>query len=575
MAAERFYNVPQPTDAMVSEVKDPVMSRIIGTYGGHQWESVEHFINNVDTQQRKSGLGSWEMGALVIKLLTDEAAIEHQKWAALPAAFPNSDHWSEQVAQHHRNRVPYQAGQEERAVQGEVGQPGYRAAQVYREAQPELPPLAELPEVLETQCLKHYLQAAFTQTKSVAAAANHFEKFKSQPTNMTMRSYFNRLQIAMVSYHAVKYTGDERRAVTYAAEKEKDLFEVADLGMIKLFKKYVELMKASDRNSNITFAALETTALYWESATEEGRSHVAKCKAFTTVSALNAKEEEDEAKQQDYSSTSAAAASKDKKATNKGKGKGKGKNTSNTDPTQKREGAIKPITSNHPDYWKPSEIPTHLKSSYPRCFYWGICSHPRQLCPHLKRDLDNNINLPYSKQRGKIKSQSQLRREASGGSASSAQQPPSAPMLSHGQFQPQQLYPNNMVYYPVPGQQLSVPHMQRQLQMPPPPVPLPPGTQGMQQSSQAFYQPGAAPPLPPDNNDGRVFTSTGNYGPNSQWLTRWPYMLSPQSVRQLDGSANPFGPTQVPLPLPQQQQQQPQSQQPRESQMGSQGPFVP
>ena len=92
MAAERFYNVAQPSDAMVSEVKDPVMARVIGTFGGHQYESVEHFIANVDSQQRKSGLGSWEMGSLVIKLLTDEAAIEHQKWAALPGWFPNSDH---------------------------------------------------------------------------------------------------------------------------------------------------------------------------------------------------------------------------------------------------------------------------------------------------------------------------------------------------------------------------------------------------------------------------------------------------------------------------------------------------
>ena len=83
MAADRFYNVAQPTDAMVSEVKDPVMAHVIGTFGGHPWESVEHFISNDDSQQRNSGLGSWEMGSLVIKLLTDEAAIEHQMWAAL------------------------------------------------------------------------------------------------------------------------------------------------------------------------------------------------------------------------------------------------------------------------------------------------------------------------------------------------------------------------------------------------------------------------------------------------------------------------------------------------------------
>ena len=108
-------------------------------------------------------------------------------------------------------------------------------------------------------------------------------------------------------YHNIKYTAEERRARTYAAEKEKDLFEVAALGMIKPFKKYVELMKCSDRNTNATFADLEATAKYWEASTEEGRAHVAKCKAFTTVSALTSKEEEGDSKQ-DHPSTSAAAA---------------------------------------------------------------------------------------------------------------------------------------------------------------------------------------------------------------------------------------------------------------------------
>ena len=86
MAAERFYNVAQPSDAMVSEVKDPIMARVIGTFGGHPWESVEHFISNVDSQKRKSGLGSWEMGSLVIKLLTDEAAILTASMGLLPSA---------------------------------------------------------------------------------------------------------------------------------------------------------------------------------------------------------------------------------------------------------------------------------------------------------------------------------------------------------------------------------------------------------------------------------------------------------------------------------------------------------
>ena len=574
MAAERFYNVAQPSDAMVSEVKDPVMARVIGTFGGHQYESVEHFIANVDSQQRKSGLGSWEMGSLVIKLLTDEAAIEHQKWAALPGWFPNSDHWNAQAAQAHRDRRPYQPGQEARNAVGEVGDENYQPAQVYRAAQPELPPLAELQEVVAEQCLKHYLQEAFTQTKSVAAAANHFEKFKSQQSNMTMRTYFNRLQIAIVSYHNIKYTADERRAQTYAAEKEKDLFEVADLGMIKPFKKYIEVMKCSNRESNATFAQLETTAKYWESSTEEGRNHVAKCKAFTTVSALSNKEEDEESRQ-DQSSTSAAAAARDKKPSSKGKGKGKGKNTSNNDATQKREEHQKPIISNYPDYWKESEIPQLLKSSYPRCFYCGICSHPRQQCPHLRRDLAKNIDIPYSKQRGKIKSQAQIRREASGGSASSVQQPPRAPMLTPTYFQPQQQQ-IPVYYYPVPGQQLPVQQMQQQLPLPPPPVPVPRGISGMQQSSPEFYRPGAAPPLPLANQDGRAFTSTGSYGQNNMWLSRWPYLPAQQSNLNRDGSAStvPFGPSQVQMPLPPQPQMQPQKDS-HETQMGSQGPFVP
>ena len=574
MAAERFYNVAQPSDAMVSEVKDPVMARVIGTFGGHQYESVEHFIANVDSQQRKSGLGSWEMGSLVIKLLTDEAAIEHQKWAALPGWFPNSDHWNAQAAQAHRDRRPYQPGQEARNAVGQVGDENYQPAQVYRAAQPELPPLAELQEVVAEQCLKHYLQEAFTQTKSVAAAANHFEKFKSQQSNMTMRTYFNRLQIAIVSYHNIKYTADERRAQTYAAEKEKDLFEVADLGMIKPFKKYIEVMKCSNRESNATFAQLETTAKYWESSTEEGRNHVAKCKAFTTVSALSNKEEDEESRQ-DQSSTSAAAAARDKKPSSKGKGKGKGKNTSNNDATQKREEHQKPIISNYPDYWKESEIPQLLKSSYPRCFYCGICSHPRQQCPHLRRDLAKNIDIPYSKQRGKIKSQAQIRREASGGSASSVQQPPRAPMLTPTYFQPQQQQ-IPVYYYPVPGQQLPVQQMQQQLPLPPPPVPVPRGISGMQQSSPEFYRPGAAPPLPLANQDGRAFTSTGSYGQNNMWLSRWPYLPAQQSNLNRDGSAStvPFGPSQVQMPLPPQPQMQPQKDS-HETQMGSQGPFVP
>ena len=574
MAAERFYNVAQPSDAMVSEVKDPVMARVIGTFGGHQYESVEHFIANVDSQQRKSGLGSWEMGSLVIKLLTDEAAIEHQKWAALPGWFPNSDHWNAQAAQAHRDRRPYQPGQEARNAVGEVGDENYQPAQVYRAAQPELPPLAELQEVVAEQCLKHYLQEAFTQTKSVAAAANHFEKFKSQQSNMTMRTYFNRLQIAIVSYHNIKYTADERRAQTYAAEKEKDLFEVADLGMIKPFKKYIEVMKCSNRESNATFAQLETTAKYWESSTEEGRNHVAKCKAFTTVSALSNKEEDEESRQ-DQSSTSAAAAARDKKPSSKGKGKGKGKNTSNNDATQKREEHQKPIISNYPDYWKESEIPQLLKSSYPRCFYCGICSHPRQQCPHLRRDLAKNIDIPYSKQRGKIKSQAQIRREASGGSASSVQQPPRAPMLTPTYFQPQQQQ-IPVYYYPVPGQQLPVQQMQQQLPLPPQPVPVPRGISGMQQSSPEFYRPGAAPPLPLANQDGRAFTSTGSYGQNNMWLSRWPYLPAQQSNLNRDGSAStvPFGPSQVQMPLPPQPQMQPQKDS-HETQMGSQGPFVP
>lgn len=574
MAAERFYNVAQPSDAMVSEVKDPVMARVIGTFGGHQYESVEHFIANVDSQQRKSGLGSWEMGSLVIKLLTDEAAIEHQKWAALPGWFPNSDHWNAQAAQAHRDRRPYQPGQEARNAVGEVGDENYQPAQVYRAAQPELPPLAELQEVVAEQCLKHYLQEAFTQTKSVAAAANHFEKFKSQQSNMTMRTYFNRLQIAIVSYHNIKYTAEERRAQTYAAEKEKDLFEVADLGMIKPFKKYIEVMKCSNRESNATFAQLETTAKYWESSTEEGRNHVAKCKAFTTVSALSNKEEDEESRQ-DQSSTSAAAAARDKKPSSKGKGKGKGKNTSNNDATQKREEHQKPIISNYPDYWKESEIPQLLKSSYPRCFYCGICSHPRQQCPHLRRDLAKNIDIPYSKQRGKIKSQAQIRREASGGSASSVQQPPRAPMLTPTYFQPQQQQ-IPVYYYPVPGQQLPVQQMQQQLPLPPPPVPVPRGISGMQQSSPEFYRPGAAPPLPLANQDGRAFTSTGSYGQNNMWLSRWPYLPAQQSNLNRDGSAStvPFGPSQVQMPLPPQPQMQPQKDS-HETQMGSQGPFVP
>ena len=574
MAAERFYNVAQPSDAMVSEVKDPVMARVIGTFGGHQYESVEHFIANVDSQQRKSGLGSWEMGSLVIKLLTDEAAIEHQKWAALPGWFPNSDHWNAQAAQAHRDRRPYQPGQEARNAVGQVGDENYQQAQVYRAAQPELPPLAELQEVVAEQCLKHYLQEAFTQTKSVAAAANHFEKFKSQQSNMTMRTYFNRLQIAIVSYHNIKYTAEERRAQTYAAEKEKDLFEVADLGMIKPFKKYIEVMKCSNRESNATFAQLETTAKYWESSTEEGRNHVAKCKAFTTVSALSNKEEDEESRQ-DQSSTSAAAAARDKKPSSKGKGKGKGKNTSNNDATQKREEHQKPIISNYPDYWKESEIPQLLKSSYPRCFYCGICSHPRQQCPHLRRDLAKNIDIPYSKQRGKIKSQAQIRREASGGSASSVQQPPRAPMLTPTYFQPQQQQ-IPVYYYPVPGQQLPVQQMQQQLPLPPPPVPVPRGISGMQQSSPEFYRPGAAPPLPLANQDGRAFTSTGSYGQNNMWLSRWPYLPAQQSNLNRDGSAStvPFGPSQVQMPLPPQPQMQPQKDS-HETQMGSQGPFVP
>ena len=574
MAAERFYNVAQPSDAMVSEVKDPVMARVIGTFGGHQYESVEHFIANVDSQQRKSGLGSWEMGSLVIKLLTDEAAIEHQKWAALPGWFPNSDHWNAQAAQAHRDRRPYQPGQEARNAVGQVGDENYQQAQVYRAAQPELPPLAELQEVVAEQCLKHYLQEAFTQTKSVAAAANHFEKFKSQQSNMTMRTYFNRLQIAIVSYHNIKYTAEERRAQTYAAEKEKDLFEVADLGMIKPFKKYIEVMKCSNRESNATFAQLETTAKYWESSTEEGRNHVAKCKAFTTVSALSNKEEDEESRQ-DQSSTSAAAAARDKKPSSKGKGKGKGKNTSNNDATQKREESQKPIISNYPDYWKESEIPQLLKSSYPRCFYCGICSHPRQQCPHLRRDLAKNIDIPYSKQRGKIKSQAQIRREASGGSASSVQQPPRAPMLTPTYFQPQQQQ-IPVYYYPVPGQQLPVQQMQQQLPLPPPPVPVPRGISGMQQSSPEFYRPGAAPPLPLANQDGRAFTSTGSYGQNNMWLSRWPYLPAQQSNLNRDGSAStvPFGPSQVQMPLPPQPQMQPQKDS-HETQMGSQGPFVP
>ena len=564
MAAERFYNVAQPSDAMVSEVKDPIMARVIGTFGGHPWESVEHFISNVDSQQRKSGLGSWEMGSLVIKLLTDEAAIEHQKWAALPGTYPTSDHWCAQEAQAHRDRVTYRPGQEQRAARGVEGQEGYQPAQPYRESQPELPPLPELPAVLEDQCLRHYLQQAFTQTQSVAAAANHFNKFKDQQSNMTMRTYFNRLQIAIVKYHNIKYSTVERGAQTYPAEKEKDLFEVAELGMIKPFKKYVELMKCSDRESNRTFADLEDTAKYWEASTEEGRAHVAKCKAFTTVSALS--KDEDEDSKQDHPSSSAAAAAKDKKAAIKGKGKGKGKNDA-----QKLEGQQKPIISNHPDYWKESEIPTHLKSKYQRCFYCGVCSHPRQLCQILRKDLENNINIPYSKQRGKIKSQAQIRREASGGRASSVQQPPSAPMLSPGQFQPQQQQ-IPVYYYPVPGQQLPVQQMQQQLHLPPPPVPVPRGLSGMQQNDEGFYRPGAAPPLPLANHDGRAFTSTGNYGPNNMWLTRWPYM--PQPARHINPSTATFGPSQAPMPLAPQPQVQPQKES-HETQMGSQGPFVP
>ena len=568
MAAERFYNVAQPSDAMVSEVKDPVMARIIGTFGGHPYESVDHFIANVDSQQRKSGLGSWEMGSLVIKLLIDEAAIEHQKWAALPAWFPNSDHWNAQAAQAHRDRRPYQPGQEARDAVGEVGQPNYQAARLYREALPELPPLPELQLVGAEQCLKYYLQQAFAQTKSVAAAATHFEKFKSQASNMTMRTYFNRLQIAIVAYHNIKYSAVEREAQTYAAEKEKDLFEVVDSGMIKPFKKYVEVMKCSNRESNATFAQLEATAKYWESSTEEGRAHVAKCKAFTTVSALSIKDEEDESKK-DQSSTSAAAAAKDKKPSTKGKGKGKGKSN---DATQKKEEPPqKPIISNHPDYWKESEIPQHLKSSYQRCFYCGICSHPRQLCPHLRRDLAKNIDIPYSRQRGKIKSQAQIRREASGGSASSVQQPPRAPMLSPSYFQPQQQQVP-VYYYPVPGQQLPVQQMQQQLPLPPQPVPVPRGLSGMPQSSPQFYRPGAAPPLPLDNQDGRAFTSTGNYGPNNTWLVRWPYMPGMQQPpTQHNPNSAPFGPNQAPLALPPPQPQK----ESHETQMGSQGPFLP
>ena len=53
------------------------------------------------------------------------------------------------------------------------------------------------------------------------AAATHFDKFKVQPTNITMRSYLNRLQIALAAYHSVKYTADEREGVNYPCEKGK------------------------------------------------------------------------------------------------------------------------------------------------------------------------------------------------------------------------------------------------------------------------------------------------------------------------------------------------------------------
>ena len=233
--------------------------RTVGYFGGHPHKSIKTFIKRVDTEKRVTNISSWETAKIVSEsLLRHEAALEFQKYAISSDKFPNFNYWCEQPQVAAREKVIFRpsraakaAIQHVEAVEeiGVEGQPGHRAAKIgvvgqpaveYDAGQPELPAIRAEPEVTREQCLKAYLLAAFDQALSIDAAAQHMMQYKTQSQNMSMRTYFNRLRIAMINYHSIKYTDVERNQDVYNQWINHDLMEAAKAGVIMSFKRYME-----------------------------------------------------------------------------------------------------------------------------------------------------------------------------------------------------------------------------------------------------------------------------------------------------------------------------------------------
>ena len=438
-----------------------------GYFGGRSFESVRAFIAKVDNEQKVTSVSSWNVAKIVSEnLLREEAALAKQRWDRDKDNYPHVSFWNEQDEVPYRARslyVPPTAPVAAKAAVGVPGQEGYIAAIPeipYDPGSPELQPIRAEPKVEANKCLRAYLLQAFDKVMSQTAARQRFETYRTQPKNMSMRSFLNRLVIACKDYHSVKFTAEQRAEPGHKEQEDKELLEIALAGCNGTFRRYFENYNTplAEQEKISTFAAFEDLAVKWESGTEEGQDLQKKASTFKLVSAVDRQEEEEAAQgqQQDYDlRSSAAERSKGAPAGNlrkggrpppqaKGKGRANSADQANKGGTGQRGQQRSPgangssmsngqapapvIDKRYPDYWR--NPPEHIKTPGPLCFFCGCSGHGRPVCPHLRKALKEGKDIPCAPNRGSIRSYNQRRRDRLVASVMAAQ--------GQQQFPPQQ-----------------------------------------------------------------------------------------------------------------------------------------
>ena len=426
--------------------------RTVGTFTGEPHECIKAFIKKVDAERLVTNISSWETAKIVSEsLLKNEAALEYQKYTIYTKKFPNYNYWCAQAAVEPREKVFYMPPHPEipaveyrafRAAQGVQGEPGYLEELPEIQAKPrvpatsghpELPAIRAEPKVLPDACLQAYLRKAFGKAGSVEAAAQHMAQYRTQTTNMSMMSYFNRLRIAMSKYHAIKFSDVQRDSADYPQWLDNDLMEAAKAGVIVPFRRYMENYDntVEDERRIKDFDAMEALGNQWESTTTDGRDHRRKSKPFKSIVATVAAAETSESgnetpyeEEENYDPESVAASLLNRRLSQRskpsspvprgrqGQAQGRGRQAAATANRGQGQGIpwFPPITdSRYPDYWQ--KVPPEFKQDGSQCHYCGLPGHPRPHCSRLRRDRLAKIDQPTHPNRGLIKSRAMKRRE--------------------------------------------------------------------------------------------------------------------------------------------------------------------